>query len=145
MKKWANSRFVKYTASSLVSSAAEEGIYLLLTWLLGGVLGKFALALIPMVVARGASGLMNFWINRKLVFKCNLPLWGALGRYTAQAVPVSVMQFLLTYGVYEIFHIGEEQVILRGVIYAGVMVVLFVVGFVAQKLWVFRATEKKET
>lgn len=144
MKKWANSRFVKYTASSLFSSMAEEGIYLLLTWLLGGVLGKFALALIPMVVARGASGLMNFWINRKLVFKCNLPLWGALVRYTAQAVPVAVMQFLLTYGVYEIFHIGEEQVILRGVIYAGVMVVLFVVGFVAQKLWVFRATEKKE-
>ena len=144
MKKWANSRFVRYTASSLASSVAEEGIYVLLTWLLGGVLGEFALALIPMVVARGASGLMNFWINRKLVFKSDLPLWGALGRYTAQAVPVAVMQFLFTYGFYAIFHIGEEQVILRGVIYAGVMVALFVVGFAAQKMWVFRATEKKK-
>ena len=40
-------------------------------------------------------------------------------------------------------HYVLEQVILRGVIYAGVMVALFVVGFAAQKMWVFRATEKK--
>ncbi len=144
MKKWLKSRFVKYSASSLISSVAEEGVFLLLTWLLGNVLGGFALALVPMLVARFVSCVMNFWINQKLVFQCPLPVWGALGRYFAQAIPVAVLQILLTYGLYEWLSVGEEQVTVRGVIYAGVMLVLFAVSFILQKLWVFKATEKAQ-
>lgn len=136
--------FLKYTASSFLSSVAEEGVFLLLTWLLGSSMTGFALALLPLVGGRLISCFMNFYINQKLVFCSQLPVGPALLRYFLQAIPVTVLQLLLTYGIYALCSIGEEQVALRGVIYAGVMTVLFVVSFLAQKFWVFSATEKAE-
>ncbi len=136
--------FLKYTASSFLSSVVEEGVFLLLTWLLSGSMTGFALALLPMAVARLVSCLMNFYINRKLVFYSQRPLGAALLRYFLQAIPVAVLQILLTYGIYALCHIGEEQVTLRGIIYAGVMTALFIVSFLAQKFWVFSATKKAE-
>ena len=55
---------------------------------------------------------------------------------------LSLFPLVLTFGAYWLFDIGEEQIALRGVIYALVMIGLFVVGFVLQKFWVFAATEK---
>lgn len=143
-RKGPGRHFLKYTASSFLSSVAEEGVFLLLTWLLSGSMTGFALALLPMAAARLVSCFMNFYINRKLVFHSQRPVGGAMLRYFLQAIPVAVLQILLTYGIYALCSIGEEQVALRGVIYAGVMTALFVVSFLAQKFWVFSATEKAE-
>lgn len=136
--------FLKYTASSFLSSAAEEGVFLLLTWLLSRSLEGFALALLPMAGGRVVSCFINFYINRKLVFHSQRPVGTALLRYFLQAIPVAVLQILLTYGIYALFSVGEGQVALRGAIYAGVMTALFVVSFLTQKFWVFSATEKAE-
>ena len=136
--------FLSYTVSSFLSSVAEEGVFLLLTWLLGSSLAGFALALVPMAGGRLVSCFLNFYINRKLVFHSQRPVGVALLRYFLQAIPVAVLQILLTYGIYALCGIGEEQVALRGVIYAGVMTALFVLSFLAQKFWVFSATEKAE-
>ena len=143
-QKISRGHFLKYTASSFLSSVAEEGVFLLLTWLLGNSLTGFALALVPMAMGRLVSSLMNFCINRKLVFHSQRPVGVALLRYFLQAIPVAVLQVLLTYGLYALLGIGEEQVALRGAIYAGVMTALFAVSFLAQRCWVFSETEKAE-
>lgn len=143
-KQWMNKRFLKYSASSFLSSVAEEGVFLVLTWLLGSISTGFWLALLPMAGARLVSCFINFYINQKLVFQSQRSTGGAMLRYFLQAIPVAVLQFVLCYGIYAIFQIGEEQVGLRGLIYAAVMIVLFVVSYLAQKWWVFSATEKAE-
>lgn len=139
-----NRQFLKYSASSFLSSVAEEGVFLALTWLLSSISTGFWLTLIPMVGGRFISSLINFYINQKLVFKSQRSAGGAMLRYFMQAIPVAVLQFVLCYGIYAICQIGEEQVALRGVIYACVMTGLFVVSYLAQKWWVFSATEKAE-
>ena len=142
IRKLTSNQFFKYSASSFLSSVAEEGVFLLLAWLLAGKLNGVFLALVPMVVARFVSCVINFYINQKLVFQGQWSVWTALVRYFAQAIPVAVLQILGTYGIYELCNIGAEQVALRGIIYAGVMIVLFVVSYILQKIWVFQATEK---
>ena len=137
-------QFLKYTASSFISSVAEEGVFLLSAWLLSGQLSDAAVALLPMVIARMVSNIINFYINQKLVFQSQRSIGVAFVRYMLQALPVAVLQLVLTTGIYALCSIGEEQVALRGVIYAGVMTALFVVSYIMQKLWVFKATENAE-
>lgn len=135
---------LKYTASSFCSTVAEESVFLLLTWLLHDSVSGFWLVAIPMASGRLVSSFLNFWLNQKLVFRSRRPAGGAMLRYFAQAIPVAILQMVLTYGVYSWCNIGEDQVILRGVIYAGVMTGLSVISFLLQKFWVFSATEKAE-
>jgi putative flippase GtrA len=144
LRKWFTSRVAKYSASSILSSAAEEGIFLLLSWWLSDSLSGFMLTLLPLLGARIVSCLINFEINRRLVFQSERSVGVALLLYFLQAIPLAVLQLVLTFGAYWLFDIGEEQIALRGGIYALVMVVLFVVGFLLQKFWVFAAQEKAE-
>ncbi len=143
-RKWLSSRFLKYSVSSFLSSVAEEGVFLLLTWWLSGLLTGFALTLLPMLGGRLVSCLINFEINRRLVFQSQRSTAVALLLYFMQAIPLAVLQLVLTFGAYWLFDVAEEQIALRGVIYAIVMILLFAVGFLLQKFWVFAATEKAE-
>lgn len=142
LRKWLSSRFVKYSASSFLSSVAEEGVFLLLSWWLSDTLTGFVLTLLPLLGARIVSCFINFEINRRLVFQSERSVGMALLLYFLQAIPLAVLQLVLTFGAYWLFDIGEDQIALRGGIYALVMIALFVVGFVLQKFWVFAATEK---
>ena len=139
-----NKQFLKYSASSFISSAAEEGVFILLAWLLAGVLPRAFVDLLPMLIARLVSCVINFYINQKLVFRSQRPMAVAFLRYMLQALPIALLQIALTYGIYALFSIGEEAVALRGGIYAGIMILLFAVSYLLQKLWVFRETEKAE-
>lgn len=139
-----NKQFLKYSASSFISSAAEEGVFLLLVWLVAGTMSEFWVDLLPMVIARLVSCVINFYINQKLVFQSDRPMGIAFLRYMLQAAPIALLQLVLTFGSYALFSITEDQVALRGVIYAVIMIGLFVVGYILQKLWVFKATEKAE-
>ena len=129
--------FFKYTASSLISSVVDEGIFLLMAYFLQNVLEGIALTAIPVVTARAISSWVNFVINQKIVFQSE----GATGRkafrYFITTIPLLVAQMLLTYGAYSLFNIGEQEILLRGVIYGVVMVVLFFLNFFVQQQWVF--------
>lgn len=144
LRKWFTSRVAKYSASSILSSAAEEGMFLLLSWWLSDSLSGFALTLLPLLGARTIACFIHFEINRRLVFQSERSAWLALLLYFLQAIPLAVLQLVLTFGTYWLFDIGEDQIALRGGIYALVMVALFVVGFLLQKFWVFAAQEKAE-
>ena len=134
--------FFKYTLSSLASAVVDEGLFILLTALLQNTLQGFALTAIPVAVARILSSLMNFYVNKKLVFTAQVSTGKAMAKYFALAVPQAVAQLGLTYGICELFRIPGDAALLRGLIYALVMTALFFASFVIQQRWVF--AQKKE-
>ena len=90
------------------------------------------------------SSLLNFTLNRRLVFRGGGPLIRSLIRYYALAVPLLAAQFLLTEGVFRLARIGDQQTLLRTVIYAAVMTALFVCSYVIQRRWVFSSDETEK-
>ena len=129
--------FFKYTLSSLFSAAVDEALFVLLTHLLQGTLTGMALTAIPTAAARLTSSLLNFFLNQRLVFRRSGGTGKALARYYALAVPIALLQIVLTHAFCLLLHIGEAQTLLRSAVHAVVMIVLFIVNFTAQQRWVF--------
>ena len=134
--------FFRYTLSSLTSAIVDTGAYSLLSWLLGGMLKGFALTSAAGIGARVISSLLNFYLNKKLVFNSQVSTSKALIRYYALAVPQMAAQVLLTQGVYALFNIPDSATGLRTLLYALVMSVLYVASFVIQQRWVFSADKE---
>ena len=134
--------FLKYTISSLVSSVVEWGVFVLMTTMLASYLKDLALTAVAVSVARLISSVINFWVNQKMVFKSDRPMFAAFLRYFMLVIPVSVVQMLLTEGSYQLFNVDETQVMLRSGIYVAIMVVLFVFNFLVQQRWVFVSKER---
>ena len=134
--------FFRYTLSSIVSAFVDEGLFTLFSFLLHTVLTGFPLTAIPTVSARLISSLFNFFLNKKLVFQSQGNTGKALLRYYALALPMLVMQAGLTHGIFLLFGIASNQVMLRALIYAFVMALLFIVSFSIQQRWVFRTPQK---
>lgn len=135
-------RFFRYALSSLVSAAADAGLFGLLSALLAGTLMGAALTAAAAAGARALSSLLNFTLNRRLVFQSQGPWLRSLGRYYALALPLLLCQFLLTEGVLRAARIGDGQTVLRTAVYALVMAVLFVASYVIQRRWVFGRKEE---
>jgi len=131
--------FFKYTASSLGCAAVDEVMYILLTSLLHNALFGMALTAAATLGARLVSSLLNFFLNRKVVFHSRGNVWTALGKYYTLAIPVALLQTILTQGVYSLLHIGGNYVLLRSVYHILVMIVLYLVSFLVQQRWVFAA------
>ncbi len=132
------SHFFRYTISSILSAILDEALFLLLSFLLhvGGLSGLLLTA-ISTAGARASSSLFNFFINHKMVFHSHESIKKALARYYTLAIPQMLIQFLLTQGLCQIFHVADNQTGLRGLIYAAVMLILFILSYVIQKRWVF--------
>ena len=91
------------------------------------------------------SSLLNFYLNKKLVFQCQRSTFKTLIRYYSLAIPLMASQVLLTQGVYAVMGITDDQGALRTLIYAIVMAVLYLVSFVVQQRWVFANRRKSDT
>ena len=135
--------FFKYTLSSLASAVVDTVAYTVLTVLLRSFLKDFALTAVAGVGARVISSLLNFFMNKKLVFQSNVSTSKAMLRYYMLAVPQMAAQVLLTQGVYALLGIPDTATGLRTLLYAVVMTALYVLSFMIQQRWVF-AAEKKE-
>ncbi len=134
--------FFRYTLSSLFCAAVDEGLFTLLSWLLRNALSGIALTAAPILAARLASSLLNFILNKRLVFQSQASAGKALVRYYALAVPLLLLQLLLTHGTFLLFGIGAERTGLRTLIHAAVMTALFLASFVIQKRWVFQSQRR---
>ncbi len=134
--------FLRYSLSSLVSSVVDEGCYVAFLWLLRPVLSSFALTATATTAARLISSLLNFYMNKALVFKSDVKTGAAMARYFALALPMLGAQALLTYSVYALFRIPESATGLHALIYAAVMTVLYFVNYFIQHRWVFQ--EKRD-
>lgn len=67
-------RFFRYTLSSLASAIVDTGLFALLSALLAGLLTGTALTASAAIGARALSSLLNFTLNRRLVFRGGAPL-----------------------------------------------------------------------
>jgi dolichol-phosphate mannosyltransferase len=114
----------------------------LLSFLLNPLASGFTLVASATAGARLTSSLMNFFLNRKVVFHSDDSLGKTLLRYYALAVPIALSQMLLTHGINTLFGIDESLVGLRAVIYAVVMTVLYLVSFLVQQRWVFSKKQR---
>ena len=128
----------------MVSSVVDEGVFVLMTWLLHSLLAEPWLTAVPVVTARVISSVLNFYTNYRLVFHSRVSTGKAFLRYAALAVPQLMAQVLLTYGCYALLGITPEQTIVRAVIYALVMICLFVISFYIQQRWVFHNNRKRD-
>ncbi len=135
--------FFRYTLSSLVSAVVDTGAYSLLTWLLAGSLVDPALTAAAGAGARILSSLLNFFMNKALVFRTQVSTGKAMLRYYCLALPQMAAQILLTQGVYLLFGIPEGANLLRTVIYAIVMTVLYFLSYMIQQRWVFAPQKSK--
>ncbi len=135
--------FFRYTISSLVSAVVDTGAYALLSWICAGFLKGFALTAAAGIGARVISSLLNFFMNKQLVFKTNVDTKKAMLRYYCLALPQMAAQVLLTQGMYLIFSISTNAVFLRTVLYAVVMTVLYFLSYMIQQRWVFAPQKSK--
>ena len=133
--------FFRYTLSSLTSAVVDTLCYGLLSGALP--LTGMALTAAAGVGARIVSSLLNFFLNKKLVFQTDVDTKKAMLRYYMLALPQMALQVLLTQGVYTLLHIGEGAGVLRTVIYAVVMTVLYFVSYMIQQRWVFAPRKSK--
>ena len=134
--------FFRYTLSSITSAVVDTGAYTLLGWILKNFLTGLSLTAAAGVGARVISSLLNFYLNKKLVFQCQRSTFKTLIRYYSLAIPIMAAQVLLTQGVYAVLGIGDNEGGLRTLIYAIVMTVLYVVSFMVQQRWVFANRRK---
>ena len=95
------------------------------------------------VGARVVSSLLNFFLNKKLVFRSQVSTGKALLRYYTLALPQMALQVLLTQGVYILLGISEKSNGLRTFLYAVVMTVLYIVSYMIQQCWVFAPEKSK--
>ena len=135
--------FFRYTASSLVSFVVDSGMVYLLTVLLRFTLTDPLLGNVATVGARAVSSILNFFMNKKLVFQSKVSTGKAMIRYYALAIPQLVVQSALNSLVYSIFSIGSDQAALRTVIHVVIMTILFIVSFTIQQHWVFAPQKSK--
>jgi putative flippase GtrA len=136
--------FFRYTISSLVAAVVDTAGYSLLSALLSGVLSGFSLTAAAGVGARVVSSLINFFMNKKLVFQTNVSTGKAMAKYYALALPQMAAQVMLTQGAYALLQIPDTATGIRTLIYAVVMTVLFILSYMIQQRWVFAPQKQKE-
>ena len=135
--------FFRYTASSVVSFVVDSGLVFLLTKLLTGTLVDPMLGGVATVAARIGSSLLNFYMNKKLVFQTKVSTGRAMLRYYALALPQLAVQSALDIGLYTLLGITGDQAFARTLIHVLVMTVLFIISFTIQQRWVFAPQKSK--
>lgn len=136
--------FFRYTISSAVCFFVDAGAVYLLNLLLKNTLSGAMLTTACEGIARLISSLINFFMNKKLVFQSKVSTGKAMLRYYCLAVPQAIAQILLTQGAYTLLGIGDDQSGLRTVIHVAVMCVLFLLSYSIQERWVFAQHQSKE-
>jgi len=87
---------LKFAASSLIAFGVETVVLLLMNWLTAG-LGEETSLLVSAVVARLLSSMVNFFINRSVVFCGNEKIAASAVKYAILALGVFAGNYLLLY------------------------------------------------
>ena len=135
--------FFRYTINSIVCAAVDTGLFTLFTALLKKALEGFVLTAAAGAGARVISSLLNFFLNKKLVFRNTAGTGKTMLRYYCLAVPQMLLQILLTDGAYVLFHVKPTGV-LHTLIYVVVMILLYIIGYMIQQRWVFAPQKQNE-
>lgn len=129
--------FFLFALSSILAAGIDVAGYLILTELMIGTVSPVLLNTLPAAISRVVSSVVNYLMNKKLVFESKGSTQRSTIRYIILAVFIAAGQVALNYMVCTIFHIEETETLVRGLVYVAVMCVLFLVSYAAQQRWVF--------
>ena len=128
--------FVQFSASGIFSAAVDLSVFTLITKVfLSGTLtagGIFA----GTAAARLLSALVNFFLNKKVVFRCGGRVISDLVRYGSLCVAQMLTSWLLVTGIYFLSHWDASWVKMF------VDLALFFVSYQIQRRWVFRGEKR---
>jgi len=128
--------FFKFMASSFVSFLTDWGVYSILLLLLTDRLEDKITLAIAVVSGKIVSSVLNFFLNRKVVFKSKSGMGGTLVRYYI----LWACQTACSYGL--IFLLGklfpEGSVVVKIFLKPLVDIILFILSYQIQKRWVFK-------
>ena len=146
-KHFGTSVFAKFISASLVCFLIDTLLFFLINVGLqragmGSEDGKLRIA-IATIGARVVSTVVNFCLNRKVVFKSDSGMGGTLVRYYILAICQMTVSFLLVHTVAEQL-LGLSAGVLESVVKFCVDMCLFVISFQVQKHWVFANKKKNE-
>ena len=127
--------FVKYSISSVVCFLLDYGLFTLLNAVLLRDMADGGRELIATYGARVVSAVVNFLLNRNVVFMDTSDPRRAALRYTLLAVAQAAVSALL---VYAIRILTQSSELMETVIKIPVDVGLFLASYQIQKKWVFR-------
>ena len=128
--------FLKYSASSVICFLLDYGLFTLLNAVLLRNMADGARELIATYGARIVSAVVNFLLNRNLVFHDASDPRRAAVRYTALAIAQAAVSALLVYAVQRLTGASE---LMETAIKVPVDVALFLASYQIQKRWVFRS------
>lgn len=131
--------FFKYVLSSFASWCVDE----LLFFVLGITLfrgGKSLDIFLCTAVARAASSVCNFTLNKRIVFRSKGKVGRTILRYYCLAIPIMVLSYALVYGLKSL--VDARYHITTTLIKIAVDTFLFFVSFRIQRGWVFSDKDK---
>lgn len=128
--------FLRYSFSSVICFLLDYGLFTLLNAVLLRDMADGGRELIATYGARIVSAVVNFLLNRNLVFRDASDPRRAAVRYTLLAVAQAAVSALL---VYAVRHFTGASELMETVIKMPVDVGLFLASFQIQKRWVFKA------
>ncbi len=149
LKKFAS--FIKYMISSGLCFFTDIGLFTLINMGLGYAtdknmvsLSENAIIFIATAGARVVSSIVNYMINRKVVFKSDSSVKSSLVRYYSLAVCQLLLSYLLVSGI-SISLLGLKKgsfavTVIKMIVDVG----LFVVSYQIQRRWVFKTPAGKD-
>lgn len=128
-------RLIKFCSSSIISSLIDLVLAFILLDLfrLMTPLNTFSIIVLANTIARLISTVVNYYLNKKLVFKTQKR--NSLFRYIITCIVILSLSSIGIYVAYELTHI--DQKILKIIIDS----LLFIVSYQMQKRWVFGGKE----
>ncbi len=127
--------FAAFAASSVACFLVDNGLFTLFN---GAVLGRMAdggRELVSTLCARAISSVVNFLLNRQLVFRSRGAAGQSAARYFLLVVVQGSASALLVYLLNSLLHVSN---VMETAIKIPVDMLLFLVSYKIQKKWVFR-------
>ena len=125
------SLILKYVFSSFAAFLADIVIFSVLIDFFGrGVVAST-------VIARVFSSMLNFLLNKKVVFKSKEPILKAVLKYYLIAIPTMLVSAFCVQGVSVLLKLGEKSaiIVLMKII---IDILLFCANYLIQKKWIFK-------
>lgn len=122
--------FIKFTASSLASTAVDLGLFAILVWLLKGLFPR-SYIFIATVIARIASIIVNYNINARVVFTDNDDRKLPFAKYITLAI-VDMLASALFVTIL-VGYLGWNETLMKMLVDSA----LFFIGYLIQKIFIF--------
>ncbi len=133
------SQIFRFLASSLISWVVDNGLFRLFLFVFAFLGNGTVRTTVSTALARVISSVVNFSLNRKMVFRSSGSVKKTLFRYYCLAVPQFLVSALLVSGASRL--LGVENDWLITLIKIVVDTVLYFISYRIQQDWVFRKEE----